>query len=119
MTIYQDWDEVNIGNGNKTKQKAKEVNPNNTTKAREIRQIEEETGMMPKIVYTPPELINVLQDARKAKNLTQKELAKQLNIDVAIIANMEANRSPFNKKLYCKIVRTLGVDTKTLTFPKN
>lgn len=119
MTIYQDWDAVNIGNGSKSKLKAKEVNPNNTAKAKEIRQIEEETGMMPKIVYTPPELINILQEARKAKNLTQKDLAKKLNLDASIIANMEANKSPFNKNLYCRIVRSLGVDTKTLTFPKN
>jgi ribosome-binding protein aMBF1 (putative translation factor) len=118
MTIYQDWDAVNIGTGNKTKQKAKEVNPNNTAKAREIRQIDEETGMMPKIVSTPPELISILQTARIAKNLKQKDLAKQLNIDVSIIANIEANKSPFNKNLYCKIVRALGVDTKEIKFPR-
>lgn len=117
MTIYQDWDDVNIGNGNKNKQKPREINPNNTAKAREIKKIEEETGMMPKIVSIPQELIVLLQTARTAKGLTQKDLAKQLNMDVSVIANIEANKSPFNKNLYCKIVRHLGVNTKGLNFP--
>lgn len=116
MTIYQDWDDVNIGNGNKNKQ-CKQVSPNNTVKAHEIRKIEEETGMMPKIVYASHELIVILQNARIAKGLSQKDLAKKLNMDVSLIANIEANKSPFNKNLYCKIVRTLGVDTKDIKFP--
>jgi len=117
MTIYQDWDDVKIGNGNKNKQKTKEVNPNNTAKAKEIRKIDEETGMMPKIIYAPHELIVILQTARIAKGLSQKDLAKNLNMDVSIIANIEANKSPFNKNLYCKIVRSLGVNTRDIVFP--
>ena len=42
------------------------------------------------------------------------ELAKQLNIDVKIINDIEAKKSPYNKKLYCSIMRKLGVDSNTL-----
>ena len=49
-SIYQDWNEVKIGNGDKKKQQSKDVNPYNTAKARAIREIEEETSMMPKLV---------------------------------------------------------------------
>lgn len=118
-SIYQDWNEVKIGNGDKKKQQSKDVNPYNTAKARAIRDIEEETSMMPKLVSTPQELINVLKTTREAKGLTQQMLAQKLSMNVSIVSNFEANKTPFNKTLFCKMLRVMGASTKDIKFPVN
>ena len=118
-SIYQDWNEVSIGNGGKKKQQSKEVNPYNTAKARAIREVEEETSMMPKLVSTPQELIIILKQTREAKGLTQQDLAQKLSMNVSIVNNFEAGKTPFNKNLYCKMLRVMGGNTKGIEFPKN
>lgn len=105
--IHQDWEPVVIHNRNfkKTQDQSKpkpKVNYNDG---------EED---MPKRQEYSPQMIVAMQDARKAKNLTQSELAKQLNIDVKVIADIEAKKSAYNRKLYTSIMRKLGVDTKSL-----
>jgi ribosome-binding protein aMBF1 (putative translation factor) len=108
MSIYQDWTPVNIGNG---KLKNKQI-PNKPKPK------EEYDGTPPTVLYWTTELIIALQQLRQAKAINQKDLAKQMNIPVSYISDIEANKSPYNPKLYKRIYNFLGGDTKTLNFPK-
>jgi ribosome-binding protein aMBF1 (putative translation factor) len=107
--IHQDWKPVVIHNRNFKKA---QTQSNSNPKPKVNYNDGEED--MPKRQEYSPQMIVAMQDARKAKNLTQSELAKQLNIDVKIIADIEAKKSAYNRKLYTSIMRKLGVDTKSL-----
>ena len=107
--IYQDWEPVVIHNKN-FKKTGYHLNTNTKPKI-DYNDGEED---MPKRQEYSSQMINAMKQARNAKNLTQSELAKQLNIDVKIIADIEGNKSAYNKKLYTSIMRKLGIDTKSL-----
>jgi len=104
--IYQDWNPVVIHN--KTYKKKIE----NCQKPKT--DYSDGDKEMPKRIEYTNELTTAMQNARTAKSLSQAELAKQLNIDVKIINDIEAKKSPYNRKLYCSIMKKLGIDTKTL-----
>ena len=108
--IYQDWNTVVIHNKS---YKNKIENNNNNCQKPKIDYSDGEKDMPKRIEYTN-ELTTAMQNARKAKSLSQSDLAKQLNIDVKIINDIEAKKSPYNRKLYCSIMKKLGIDTKTL-----
>lgn len=110
MVIYQDWQEVSIGNGKKKTQ-------NNNTRPI-IKKEENDDDMPEKIKKYPLELIKNLQEARKTKNLTQTDLAKRMNLPATTIRDIENNTSPYNRALIRKIFLNLGVDLKTLNFPQ-
>ncbi len=105
--IHQDWTPVVIHNKN-----LKKAQTHSNPKPKVNYNDGEED--MPKRQEYSPQMIIAMQDARKAKDLTQSELAKQLNIDVKVIADIEAKKSAYNRKLYTSIMRKLGVDTKSL-----
>jgi len=107
--IYQDWTPVNIGNC-AHKNKIHEQNNHSKNIKLEINDGE----MPPKLIQYTHDMIVTLQQARKAKNVTQGGLAKQLNMDSKIIQDIENNKCPYNRKLYCLIMRKLGVNTETL-----
>lgn len=107
--IHQDWKPVVIHNRNF--KKAQTQSNSNPKPKVDYNDGEDD---MPKRQEYSPQMIVAMQDARKAKNLTQSELAKQLNIDVKVIADIEAKKSAYNRKLYTSIMRKLGVDTKSL-----
>jgi ribosome-binding protein aMBF1 (putative translation factor) len=111
MYIYQDWEEVKIGNG-----KNKKINNNNhnNTKKKE----ENEDDMPEKLKKYPLELIKSLQEARKMKNLTQVDLAKRMNLPATTIRDIENNTAPYNRGLIRRIFLNLNVDLKTLNFPE-
>jgi len=105
--IHQDWEPVVIHNRN-----FKKAQISNQPKPKvDYSQGDEE---MPKRIEYTPQMIMAMQDARKTKNLTQSDLAKQLNIDVKIISDIESKKSAYNRKLYTSIMRKLGIDTKSL-----
>ena len=112
---FQDWEPVVL---------RKRVEYNNQPKTSNI------SVSKPKIEYTDDgeevmskmkgwdiQLIKALQEARKAKGLTQEKLANMLNMKGNVIKDIESNNSPYNEKLYRTIMRRLGVDLKTINFP--
>lgn len=107
--IHQDWETVVIHNKN-----FKKTQNQNQSKPKPKVNLNDGEEDMPKRQEYTPQMIVTMQEARKAKNLTQIELAKQLNIDVKVIADIEAKKSAYNRKLYTSIMRKLGVDTKSL-----
>lgn len=109
--IHQDWDPVVIHS--KAFCKSQSHSQSNNPKPK-IKYDENGDEVIPKRVEYTPSQINALQEARKLKNLTQADLAKQLNIDVKIINDIEARKSPYNRKLYSSLMRKLGVDMKSL-----
>ena len=77
---------------------------------------EEETGMQKKTKHFTTEMIDNLINARNIKGISQKDLAKKLNIQVSIIQDLEKNNLPYNMRLYNTIMRTLGVDLHKMKF---
>jgi ribosome-binding protein aMBF1 (putative translation factor) len=109
MSIYQDWTPVDIGNKKSVKHHPTPPKP---------KQIEEYDGTPPKVIYWTNELIIALQQLRQIKNVSQKDLAKRMNLPATTINDIEANKCPYNPNLYKKIYRFLGGDTSSLNFPK-
>ena len=105
--IYQDWEPV-VLTKNKSSNKTPIIKPK-----------EEDDGDIPEKLKTySKELSIAMQNARKAKNITQADLAKQLNIKTSIINDIECGKALYNRKTYSTIMRRLGVDIKTLNLPK-
>lgn len=107
---FQDWEPVVIRSSKNKKENEKKI----SQAPPKPKVMEDEDGMPPKQKQYTHQMITSLQDARKAKNLTQSDLAKKLNIETKIIQNIEANKSPYNRKLYSSLMRALDVDMKTL-----
>lgn len=110
MSIYQDWTPVDIGN----KSKNKKIVSRAPSKTKD----EEYDGTPPIVLYWTTDLIIALQQLRMAKGLSQKDLAKKLNLPSSIINDIEANKCPYNPTLYKKIFRFMGGDPSSLNFPK-
>lgn len=111
MVITQDWEPVTIGNGKKTK-----VISSSAPKPKIIQDDED----APKIQKYPIELITNLREARAAKGLSQKDLAKKMCINVSVIQNLENNQCDYNrtKTLYLSVMRTLGASINLKSLPK-
>lgn len=112
MSIYQDWTPVDIGH-----KKSPKNNQQNSNK-KKVSNVECEDGLPPVVLYWPIELIRSLQLLRQAKQISQKDLAKKLNLPSSIINDIEANKIPYNPKLYKTIYRALGGNPSELNFPK-
>lgn len=109
MNIYQDWTPVDIG----YKKSPKQIN---SSKPKKVENVDD--GTPPVVLYWTTELILALQQLRQVKNISQKDLAKKLNLPSTTIGDIEANKCVYNPLLYKKIYRFLGGDPSTLTFPK-
>ena len=110
MSIYQDWTPVDIG---------KKSNKSNLKSQASIKsKVEDYDGTPPTILYWTTDLIIALQQLRQAKGFSQKDLAKQMNLQSSVINDIEANKCPYNPQLYKKIFRFMGGDPSTLNFPK-
>lgn len=107
MSIYQDWEPVVLRKPNKNVY-------NGNSKPKPI----EENGEMPEKLKTySKELSIALQTARQAKKLTQADLAKKFNIQPSIINDIENGKAIYNKKTYSSLMRSLGVDVKSMKLP--
>lgn len=101
----QDWTPVVIHN--KAKKKEVKQNPAGT---KEFAKLNEDD--IPKLDKITPEQCQALREARTAKGLSQVDLAKSLNINVAVIKDYENGTvAKFNKRFYNTIMRRLGVIT--------
>jgi ribosome-binding protein aMBF1 (putative translation factor) len=112
MSIYQDWTPVDIGN----KSKINKIQSQSSSKAKAKE--EDYDGTPPTILYWTTDLIIALQQLRQVKGLSQKDLAKRMNLPSSMINDIEANKCPYNPTLYKKIFRYMGGDPSSLNFPK-
>lgn len=107
---FQDWEPVIIRSNKAKKEQDKKI----SSAPPKPKVVEDESGMPPKQEQYSHRMLTALQEARKLKGITQAELAKKLNIETKIIQDLEANKSPFNRKLYSSIMRHLGIDSKSI-----
>lgn len=103
----QDWTPVVIHNKQFNKKEFKE-NPAGT---KEFQKLNDDD--IPKLDKITPEQSNILKAARSAKGISQKDLAKSLNINVSIIQDYENGTiAKFNKTFYNNLLRKLGVQVE-------
>jgi ribosome-binding protein aMBF1 (putative translation factor) len=101
---FQDYTPVVIGSG-----KPKEVQRQNATGTKHLAKLDSNEEICPPNKISAAQA-QVLREARAAKSLQQKDLAKQLNIDVSIIRDYENGSTiNFSKVFYNKLLRTLGI----------
>jgi ribosome-binding protein aMBF1 (putative translation factor) len=102
----QDWTPVVIHNKQYHKHvKEEKQNPAGTKDFFKLN--EDDIPILGKISI---EQCNALKEARAAKGITQKNFAKSMNINVAIIQEYENGTiARFNKTLYNNFMRRLGV----------
>jgi putative transcription factor len=106
---HQDWDKVvlrksNNQNKSKTSNGTRAFNPAGTKKFRSL------DGEDP----PPPEKIshnirNNIQKARCAKNMSQKDLAKKLNMSLSVINDYERGKAIPDRSTLSRLGRALGV----------
>lgn len=109
--VVQDWEPV-VFKKNISKDKPKTSNAPGTKKYNEL---DGDEIVAP--TYVTQEQAQFLIEARNAKGLKQQELAKQCNIDVSIIRDIENRKAIFNKKMYSNLLRKLGVKITTQKDP--
>ncbi len=113
MKSFQDWEPVvlkkNIHHHNNQPKTS-----NISVSQPKVEYTEDGEEVMKKIRTWDIKLIKALQEARKAKGLTQEKLANMMNMKGNIIKDIESNNTPYNEKLYRTIMRRLGVDLKTI-----
>jgi ribosome-binding protein aMBF1 (putative translation factor) len=104
---HQDWNTV-VFNKKKDdeikKKKDTSFNPEGTKK---FRNLDSDDPDAPEKVSH--DLKIKIQQARTARNLTQKQLATQLNIPVATISNYENGKEIPTKQITSRISKILGV----------
>jgi ribosome-binding protein aMBF1 (putative translation factor) len=101
---FQDYTPVVIGSG-----KQKEAPRQNAAGTKQLAKLDSNEDICPPNKISAAQA-QVLREARAAKSMQQKELAKQLNIDVSIIKDYENGSTlNFSKVFYNKLLRTLGV----------
>ena len=109
MSIYQDWENVTIGNGC-AKKKAQAIQSQRP-------KIQEDDEIPIQVKWTT-ELVEALKQLRQAKGITQVDLAKKMNLPANTFKDIENYSSQYNPTLYKKAFRILGGDPKSLNFPK-
>tara|TARA_Y100000741_G_C18053080_1_gene477228 strand:- start:100 stop:420 length:321 start_codon:yes stop_codon:yes gene_type:complete len=96
---HQDWNQVVLKKNN------------NTNYQKNTNQIKNNIDDDEVILKKNISLDNCLkiQNGRKQKNLTQKDLAKKLNVDVSIIRNYESGKIVSDYNILCKIEKALNI----------
>jgi len=123
MADCQDWNTVTLGKKKTTSKKEESIKYGvvdsshtnkqaNFPKQQSNRRVEEDTMgeddvRKKKKTYTT-EFRNRMQQARKDKNLTQKQLAARLSIKPALIGEIESGKADWDGQLVVKIEKVLG-----------
>ena len=103
--IVQDWDPVII-RSSKNAQMSKQTHQN-PAGTKEFMKLNEND--IPCLNKMTREQATALSQARVIKGLSQKDLAKALNIDISIVKKYECcNVENFNKKFYNRMLLFLG-----------
>jgi ribosome-binding protein aMBF1 (putative translation factor) len=102
---HQDWTPVVIRSG--AVAKAAKQQKQNAPGTKEFHKLDADD--IPKLDKITPELQNKLRAARNAKGLSQTDLAKTMNIPVAIIKDYENGTvAKFNKAMFNRMLHKLG-----------
>lgn len=102
--IYQDWEPVVLKKSSSIKRQNTTANPAGHKKFIELNADE-----VPKLNYVSKEEAQNIIQGRKAKDLKQEDLARMLNINVAVIKDFENQKLLSNKQLYSKMLKALGL----------
>lgn len=108
---HQDWKPVVIRSSQKAK-KDKKTAPNlqNAPGTREFLKLNDDD--IPTLNKMTKDKATDMIQARNAKNMSQQDLAKRLNMPLSIIKEYEnCNVKNFNKGIYKKIMNCLGAKT--------
>ena len=103
---HQDWSTVNVGNNILKKvekdivEKKKEIDP-------KISKLDIDD--ITKLKYFPKDICNSITQARCAKKLSRDDLAKQLNMKVDVIANIELGKALYDGNTIAKIKKNLNI----------
>tara|TARA_A100001015_G_scaffold164055_1_gene182396 strand:- start:1522 stop:1863 length:342 start_codon:yes stop_codon:yes gene_type:complete len=101
---HQDYKQISIGNGGKSKVPAKKIVPKNHVDLHAIK-LENETENF-KITTIPKNLCKQISQARMNQKITQKEMAQKLGIQANIYTNLENGKANYDgptKQLINKI----------------
>lgn len=101
---HQDWDQYFI---QPKKDKTKKDEKKSLTKEQKMEKKIDEGELKHKKITK--EFSQLLQKARLSRNLTQKQLANNLNIQVSIINDYECCRGNYNGQIIGKLKRYLSI----------
>jgi len=101
--IHQDWKHV-VWKKNTEINKKSVQNPAGTSKFRAL-----DSDSPPKPEKVSQHVRIAIQKARQSKKMTQKELAKVLNVSLNIITDYESGKAIPDKKLISKMNKIFGV----------
>jgi ribosome-binding protein aMBF1 (putative translation factor) len=102
--IYQDWEPVVLKKTSGSKSQSSIANPAGHKKFVELN-----SDDVPKLTYVSKEEAQNIIQGRKAKDLKQEDLARMLNMNVAVIKDFENQKLIANKQLYSKMLKALGL----------
>ena len=108
LNDHQDWKPIIIrkNNENKKESSSKSVNYEQQKNKKIEKQIEEGNMKHKKI---PDDIRKKIQQKRGELNMTQKQLAQKINIQVSIINEIETGKALYNHKHINKIKRILNI----------
>ena len=105
MYHHQDWEPVTI---HSSKSKKRESRPQNRPGTKNFQRLCEDD--IPQLNTITKEQSIALLETRNSQKLSQKDLARKLNIDVSTVQQYENGKiKNFNKRLYTTMMRNLGV----------
>lgn len=127
MSHHQDWNQVTIRGGAKTKKKTKTTKtiaskygtPNSGKSKDQLKKsVKEDTGDYT-ITRVSMALSKQIQQARTAKGLSQKALAQNINVKSTVISEYESGKAIPNSRILSQISKVLGVTLKKSKTKKN
>ena len=98
--IEQNWEPVIFNKKNTKSNKNTKLNNN-------INDIDNEVNHLPEKISLSNSLL--IQKGRLNNKLTQKELAKKINIDVSILKNYEIGKTHPDYNILCKLEKILKI----------
>lgn len=104
--MNQDWNNIVFHKKTTIKEKKDKKDHEIYTKSNEYKKIEDENYVLPSLSL---EMRNKIIKGRQMKNLTQKQLANNINVQQNMISDYESGRCVPDKKILRKIENVLAI----------